>query len=46
MIEVTDLSVEYESGGDSEKVISGLSLSLNKGDSLGIIGPNGCGKTT
>lgn len=46
MIEITDLSVEYESGGDSEKVISGLNLSLNKGDSLGVIGPNGCGKTT
>lgn len=46
MIEISNLAVEYESGGTSEKVISGLSLSLNKGDSLGIIGPNGCGKTT
>ncbi|MBS3736815.1 MAG: ATP-binding cassette domain-containing protein [Candidatus Bipolaricaulota bacterium] len=46
MIEITDLSVEYESGGDNEKVINGLNLSLNRGDSLGVIGPNGCGKTT
>lgn len=46
MIEITDLSVEYESGEDSEKVINGLNLSINKGDSLGVIGPNGCGKTT
>ncbi|MCF7890430.1 ATP-binding cassette domain-containing protein [Candidatus Bipolaricaulota bacterium] len=46
MIEISGLSVEYESDSTSEKVISGLNLSLNKGDSLGIIGPNGCGKTT
>lgn len=46
MIEISGLSVEYESSGNGEKVISGLDLSLNKGDSLGVIGPNGCGKTT
>jgi len=46
MIEISNLAVEYKSGGASEKVISGLRLSLDKGDSLGIIGPNGCGKTT
>lgn len=46
MIEISDLVVEYNSGGDGERVISGLNLSLAKGDSLGIIGPNGCGKTT
>lgn len=46
MIEISNLAVEYKSGGSNEKVISGLCLSLDKGDSLGIIGPNGCGKTT
>lgn len=46
MIEISNLAVQYNRGGTSEKVISGLSLNLNKGDSLGIIGPNGCGKTT
>ncbi|MFW6104769.1 MAG: ABC transporter ATP-binding protein [Candidatus Bipolaricaulota bacterium] len=46
MIEISDLVVEYNSGREGEKVISGLNLSLAKGDSLGIIGPNGCGKTT
>lgn len=46
MIEISGLSIEYESDGTGEKVISGLNLSLDKGDSLGIIGPNGCGKTT
>ena len=46
MIEISNLSVEYNSGDGGEKVISGLNISLEKGDSLGIIGPNGCGKTT
>ena len=46
MIEISDLTVEYDSGKKGEKVISNLNLSLKKGGSLGIIGPNGCGKTT
>jgi len=46
MIKISNLSVEYNSGGAGEKVIAGLNISLEKGDSLGIIGPNGCGKTT
>ncbi|MEF8725408.1 MAG: ATP-binding cassette domain-containing protein [Candidatus Bipolaricaulota bacterium] len=46
MIEISNLAVEYESGETGEKVIAGLSLNLDRGDSLGIIGPNGCGKTT
>ena len=46
MIEISNLSVRYGSDATAEDVISGLELSLQKGDSLGIIGPNGCGKTT
>lgn len=42
MIEIKDLRAGY--GGD--EVISGLDLKLETGESLGIIGPNGCGKTT
>ena len=33
-------------GGKREKAIDGISFSLKKGESLGIIGPTGCGKTT
>ena len=43
-----------ESGGDSagflgesrEKALSDISFAVKKGESLGIIGPTGCGKTT
>ena len=33
-------------GLDQEKVLSDISFSIKKGESLGIIGPTGCGKTT
>ncbi|MBR6256354.1 MAG: ABC transporter ATP-binding protein [Lachnospiraceae bacterium] len=33
-------------GGMREKALDDISFSLNKGESLGIIGPTGCGKTT
>ena len=33
-------------GGRREKALDGISFSLEKGESLGIIGPTGCGKST
>ncbi|MCI7794186.1 ABC transporter ATP-binding protein/permease [bacterium] len=33
-------------GGEREKALNHISFSLNRGESLGIIGPTGCGKTT
>ena len=33
-------------GGKREKALDNVSFSLKKGESLGIIGPTGCGKTT
>ncbi|MBO7376065.1 MAG: ABC-F family ATP-binding cassette domain-containing protein, partial [Clostridia bacterium] len=41
-LSVKDLSVSF--GG--EELFSGLSFAIEKGDRLGIIGANGCGKTT
>ncbi len=41
------LKIDNLSGGYyKEDIIRGLSLDINPGDFLGIIGPNGCGKTT
>ena len=42
MIEVKDV---YKSFGD-DLVLNGISLKVNKGEIVGIAGPNGCGKTT
>jgi ATP-binding cassette subfamily B protein len=33
-------------GMDQEQVLNDISFSINRGESLGIIGPTGCGKTT
>ena len=37
---------EAFAGGRREKALDGISFSLEKGESLGIIGPTGCGKST
>ena len=39
-------SAEDFAGGGREKALDGISFSLEKGESLGIIGPTGCGKST
>lgn len=43
MIKITNLSKSYVK---NKKVIDNLSLDINDGEILGIIGPNGVGKTT
>jgi len=42
MLTLSDLVVSF--GGN--KVLNGISCSINEGETVGIIGPNGCGKTT
>lgn len=42
VIEAVDLSFEW----DNQKVVRDFSLNVTRGDRIGIIGPNGCGKTT
>jgi ATP-binding cassette subfamily B multidrug efflux pump len=39
-------SADSFAGGKRENCLSDISFSIGKGDSLGIIGPTGCGKTT
>jgi ATP-binding cassette, subfamily F, member 3 len=42
MLQVSNISKHY---GDIQ-VLKGVSFTINQGDRVGLIGPNGCGKTT
>ena len=43
LINIKDLSFSYEKG---EKVLDGLNLTAHDGESIGIVGANGIGKST
>ena len=45
-IEVKDLSVQYTSGGKVIHAVNGVSFSLDRGETLGLVGETGAGKTT
>lgn len=45
-IEVKDLVVEYTSDGDVIQAVNGVSFSLEHGETLGLVGETGAGKTT
>ncbi|WP_373975481.1 ABC transporter ATP-binding protein [Chitinibacter sp. SCUT-21] len=43
---VENLSVRYESKSDSHTAVKGVSLQIDAGQLVVIVGPNGCGKST
>ncbi len=45
-LEIEDLVVEYKSGKDIIHAVNSVSLSLEKGKTLGLVGETGAGKTT
>ncbi len=45
-LSVKDLVVEYQSDGQSVHAVNGVSLTLEKGKTLGLVGETGAGKTT
>ena len=46
LLEIKDLSVEYRSDDAVIYAVNGVTLSLEKGETLGLVGETGAGKTT
>jgi peptide/nickel transport system ATP-binding protein len=46
MLDITDLHVEYESSEGIIEAVDGVSIELERGENLGIVGESGCGKST
>lgn len=46
MIAVDKLDVVYGAKEKRNHVVRGVSLTVNKGETLGIVGESGCGKST
>ena len=46
MIEIKNLTKEYEVGSQKVKALDGINLNVDKGEFISIMGPSGSGKTT
>lgn len=46
LLEVRDLAVDHVSGAGRRRILSGIDLTLNRGDFLALVGASGSGKTT
>src|SRR3954452_16818709 len=46
LLKVQDLVVEYSVGGKTVHAVSGVSLEVARGETLGLVGESGCGKST
>ena len=45
LLEVRDLEVSFHVGGTVHRAVQGVSLSLHRGRTLGVVGESGCGKS-
>jgi peptide/nickel transport system ATP-binding protein len=46
LLQVDDLVVEYPLGSRTVHAVSGVSLDVGRGETLGLVGESGCGKST
>ena len=46
ILRVRDLSIEFEVPGGRLRAVDQVSFDLNRGETLGLVGESGCGKTT
>lgn len=46
MLEVSDLKIKYITEDETVDAVNGVSFSLNEGETLGLVGETGAGKTT
>ena len=46
VLQIQDLVVEFKVSGGTVKAVSGISLDVQRGETLGIVGESGCGKST
>ena len=46
ILEINDLYVKYETGRAVSYALNGMSLSIGRGEALGLVGESGAGKTT
>jgi len=46
LLQVRDLKKHFKVGRETLKAVDGISLEINKGETLGLVGESGCGKST
>ena len=46
LLEINDLRKHFRVGRETLKAVDGISLKINRGETLGLVGESGCGKTT
>jgi len=46
LLDVVDLKVDFHRGGQTVQAVAGVTFSIERGETLGLVGESGCGKST